>query len=157
MPRCLNALLNALFVLTGHTHLAGARTPQVDTCTQSNAEHIQRGPVHEVEVEVVLELWSIQDFERYFGYFARRFPWRPQQLLAAMHNTSTWGIHATVSKTAEMTWTQYYLLLLTGDREYGETVFPSSSGRALLALIEYYETKSDGYWFRKKVPMKLVH
>lgn len=31
-----------------------------------------------------------------------------------------------------------YLLLLTGEREYGETVFPSSSDRALLALTEYY-------------------
>lgn len=35
-----------------------------------------------------------------------------------------------------------YLLLLTGDREYGETVFPSSSGRALLALTEYYKIQN---------------
>ncbi len=34
-----------------------------------------------------------------------------------------------------------YLLLLTGEREYGETVFPSSSGRALFVLTEYYEDK----------------
>ena len=34
-----------------------------------------------------------------------------------------------------------YLLLLTGDREYGETALPSSSGRALLALTEYYDTE----------------
>lgn len=29
-------------------------------------------------------------------------------------------------------------MLLTGESEYGETVFPSSSDRALLALTEYY-------------------
>ena len=32
-----------------------------------------------------------------------------------------------------------YLLLLTGDKEYGETALPSSSGRARLALTEYYD------------------
>lgn len=35
-----------------------------------------------------------------------------------------------------------HLLLLTGDREYGETVFPSSSGRALLVLTEYYKIQT---------------
>lgn len=44
----------------------------------------------------------------------------------------------------------YYLLLLTGDREYGETVFPSSSERALLVLTEYYRTQTDDYWYEKK-------
>ena len=29
-----------------HTHLARAGTPQVDAGTQSNTEHVQRGPVH---------------------------------------------------------------------------------------------------------------
>lgn len=36
-----------------------------------------------------------------------------------------------------------YLLLLTGEREYGETVFPSSSGRALLVLTAYYKTQGS--------------
>lgn len=45
----------------------------------------------------------------------------------------------------------FYLLLLTGDREYGDTVFPSSSGRALLVLTEYYNTEIGDYSYRKKL------
>lgn len=69
------------------TYLAGAGAPQVDTGAQSHTEHVQRRPVHQVEVEIVLELWSIQNFEGNFGYFACGFPWRPQKFLTVKQNT----------------------------------------------------------------------
>ena len=49
-----------------HTHLAGAGVPEVHSGTQTNCQQVLRGPVEEVEVEVVLEFRSIQHFERSF-------------------------------------------------------------------------------------------
>lgn len=69
------------------TYLAGAGAPQVDAGAQSHTEHIQRRPVHQVEVEIVLELRSIQHFERNFRYFACGFPWWPQKFLTVKQNT----------------------------------------------------------------------
>ena len=60
------------------THLAGAGTPQVHAGPQPHAEHIEGGPVHQVQVKVVLQLRSVQDLEGDLGDLARGFPWRPQ-------------------------------------------------------------------------------
>lgn len=120
-------------------HLAGAGAPQVDAGAQPHAEHVQRRPVHQVEVEVVLELWSVQNFERNFGYFARGFPRRPQKFLTVEQYTEKLKCHIAQQRRQHMR-SFYYLLLLTGEREYGETVFPSSSDRALLVLTEYCKT-----------------
>lgn len=56
-------------------HLASARTPQVHAGAQPHAEHIEGGPVHQVEVEVVLKLGRIQHLERNLGDLARGLPW----------------------------------------------------------------------------------
>ena len=53
----------ALNVSQKPTHLAGAGAPQVDTGAQSNAEHVEGRPVNQVQVEVVLQLRGVQDFE----------------------------------------------------------------------------------------------
>lgn len=76
-------------------HLASACAPQVHTGAQPHAEHIEGGPVHQVEVEVVLKLGSIQHLERNLGDLARGLPWRPQQLLTA----GTAGGHLLLSQT----------------------------------------------------------
>lgn len=60
------------------THLAGAGTPQVHAGPQPHAEHVEGGPVHQVQVEVVLQLRSVQDLEGDLGDLACGFPWRPQ-------------------------------------------------------------------------------
>lgn len=65
-------------------HLAGARTPQVHAGAQPHAEHVEGGPVHQVEVEVVLKLWRVQHLEGNLGDLARGLPWRPQQLLTVI-------------------------------------------------------------------------
>lgn len=119
-------------------YLAGAGAPQVDAGAQSHAEYVQRGPVHQIEVEIVLELWSIQNFKRNFGYFARGFSWWPQKFLTEMQEKLKCKCDFTWEETWQVGGGVNYLLLLTGEREYGETVFPSSSDRALLALTEYY-------------------
>lgn len=46
-------------------HLAGTSAPQVNTSPKANTEDVKRGPVHQVQVEVILQLWGIQHFERY--------------------------------------------------------------------------------------------
>jgi hypothetical protein len=40
-------------------HLAAAGVPQVDAIPQSDGEDVVRGPVHEVEVEVVLQCGGV--------------------------------------------------------------------------------------------------
>lgn len=60
------------------THLAGAGTPQVHTGPQPHTEYVEGGPVHQVQVEVILQLGSVQDLERDLGDLARGFPWRSQ-------------------------------------------------------------------------------
>ena len=59
-------------------HLAGAGAPQVHAGPQPHAEHIEGRPVHQVQVEVVLQLWRVQDLEGDLGDLAGGFPWRPQ-------------------------------------------------------------------------------
>lgn len=97
-------------------YLARAGAPQVDAGAQPHAEHVQRRPVHQVEVEVVLELWSIQNFERNFGYFACGFPWRPQKFLTVEQYTEELKYHI-AQQRRQHTRSFYYLLLLTGERE----------------------------------------
>ena len=85
-------------------HLAGAGWPEVDTGSKSNAQHILTTPVHlwfwvlllkkegwmhyvpatlvwskyQIEIEVVLQLWGIENFERDFGDLARSLPRTPE-------------------------------------------------------------------------------
>lgn len=75
------------------THLAGAGAPQVHTGAQPHAEHIEGRPVHQIEVEVVLQLRRIQHLEGDLGDLAGGFPWGPKQLLAA--EAATWRASAT--------------------------------------------------------------
>lgn len=63
------------------THLAGAGTPQVDAGPQAHAQQVSRRPVHQVEVEVILQLWGIQDLEGDLGDLAGRFPRRAQEFV----------------------------------------------------------------------------
>lgn len=57
------------------SYLAGASTPQIHATAQTDAEDVLRGPVHQVQIEVVLQLRSIQNLEGYprdlAGGFAR--------------------------------------------------------------------------------------
>lgn len=57
-------------------HLAGAGTPQVDAGSQAHAQQVARRPVHQVEVEVVLQLRGVQHFERDLRDLASWFPRR---------------------------------------------------------------------------------
>lgn len=54
-------------------YLTRTSTPQVNTSPKANAEDVKRGPVHQVQVEVVLQLWGIQHFERNLGDFPSWF------------------------------------------------------------------------------------
>lgn len=71
----------------GAAHLAGAGTPQVDAGPQAHAEQVPRRPVYQVEVEVVLQLRSVQHFEGDLGDLAGRFAGRAEQLVAARDGT----------------------------------------------------------------------
>jgi hypothetical protein len=51
--------------------LAAARVPQVDAIPQSDSQDIVRGPIHEVEVEIVLQCGRVQHLVRR----ARDLPW----------------------------------------------------------------------------------
>ena len=62
--------------------LAGAGAPQVDGRAEPDGEHVLRRPVDQVEVEVVLQLGSVQHLEGDLRDLAHRLPRRPQQLLA---------------------------------------------------------------------------
>lgn len=44
-------------------HLAVAGAPQVDAGAESHGEHVLRGPVHQVQVEVILELWRVKHLQ----------------------------------------------------------------------------------------------
>mmetsp|Transcript_22852 Transcript_22852/g.59615 ORF Transcript_22852/g.59615 Transcript_22852/m.59615 type:complete len:209 (+) Transcript_22852:1596-2222(+) len=46
-------------------HLGGACAPEVNARAEADAKHILRRPVHQVEVEVVLQVGGIQHFERH--------------------------------------------------------------------------------------------
>ena len=59
---CLKSRQSALLSeWTRQTDLASAGRPKVDTGAQTNCQHILRRPVYQVEVEVVLKGWSIQN------------------------------------------------------------------------------------------------
>lgn len=64
------------------TYLAGASTPEVNTTAQAHGQDILRGPVHQIQIEVVLQLWGIQNLERYPGDLAGGLPRWSEQLLA---------------------------------------------------------------------------
>lgn len=64
------------------TYLAGARTPQIDAAAEAHGEDVLRRPVHEVEIEVVLELGRVEHLERDARDLAGGLSRRPQQLLA---------------------------------------------------------------------------
>lgn len=63
------------------SHLAGARAPQIHAATQADAQHVLRGPVHQVQVEVVLQLRRVQNLEGDPRDLARRLPGGAEQLL----------------------------------------------------------------------------
>lgn len=73
-----------IFVTSGgyQTYLAGARTPQIDAAAEPHGEDVLRRPVHEVEIEVVLELGRVEDLERDPRDLAGGLARRPEQLLA---------------------------------------------------------------------------
>ena len=54
---------SALCSTEGQTYLTSTSTPQVDTRAQPHTEHVLRRPVHQVEVEVVLQLRGVQHLE----------------------------------------------------------------------------------------------
>jgi hypothetical protein len=54
-------------------YLAAAGIPQVDAIPQSDSEDIMRRPIHEVEVEVVLQCGRIQHLEATEGKFRQIF------------------------------------------------------------------------------------
>lgn len=51
------------------TNLAGASTPEVHAGAQADRQDIERGPVNQVQVEVVLELGRIQHLMRWENIF----------------------------------------------------------------------------------------
>jgi len=51
----------------------GAGAPDVDRPSKSNCQNIETGPVHKVQVKVVLQLGCIQHFVRHLGYLAGHF------------------------------------------------------------------------------------
>lgn len=61
--------------------LAGAGTPQINTGSQADTEQVTRRPVYQVEVEVILQLWSIQHFEGDLGDLSGWFPRGAEQLV----------------------------------------------------------------------------
>lgn len=60
-----------------HTHLASAGAPEVDAGSQADTEDVEGGPVHQVEIEVILQLWSIKHLEGDLRDLTRGFPRRP--------------------------------------------------------------------------------
>lgn len=64
------------------TYLAGARTPEIDAAAEAHGEHVLSRPVHEVEIEVVLELGRIEHLEGDPRNLAGGLSRRPEQLLA---------------------------------------------------------------------------
>lgn len=97
-------------------HLAGAGTPQVDAGPQAHAEQVPRRPVYQVEVEVVLQLRSVQHFEGDLGDLAGRFPRRAEQLVAVGSVLKVSSLHL-ISAAPSESRTSGYLLLLSGERE----------------------------------------
>lgn len=68
--------------ITESCDLAGESWPQVDATAEANAQHVLWRPVNKVEVEVVLQFWRVQHFERDSRYFPGGLPGRAQQFLA---------------------------------------------------------------------------
>jgi len=112
--------------------LAGAGTPQVDAGSQPDTQQVARWPVHQVEVEVVLQLRSIQHFEGNLGDLACWFARGTKQLVTAessreqRQKINKQKVTLTELRTARVPvlFSQRvttYLLLLSGEREYGET------------------------------------
>mmetsp|Transcript_63313 Transcript_63313/g.181645 ORF Transcript_63313/g.181645 Transcript_63313/m.181645 type:complete len:360 (+) Transcript_63313:650-1729(+) len=61
-------------------HPAGASIPEVHTTAQADAQEVGRRPIDQVQVEVVLQLWRIQDLERDLGDFPGHLPRRVEEL-----------------------------------------------------------------------------
>ena len=62
------------------TYLARECTPQVHCRAQSHRQNVVGRPVKQVEVEVILQFWSIQDLERRLRNLPRHSSRRQQQL-----------------------------------------------------------------------------
>lgn len=54
--------------------LRSASTPNVDRSVEADSKDVVCSPVHQIEVEVVLEVWCVKDFVRCFNDFARLAP-----------------------------------------------------------------------------------
>ena len=61
-------------------HLAGEGGPEVDAGAQPHTQHVLTAPVHEVEIEVVLELGRVQHLERDLGDLPGGLPGTSEQL-----------------------------------------------------------------------------
>lgn len=111
--------------------LTGAGAPQVDAGSQPHAQQVPRRPVHQVEVEVVLQLRGVQHFEGDLGDLPCGFAGGTEQLVTGGRRTS-----ATRAQNIELSEEDVsYLLLLRGEREYGETSLSLSKGTLLVWTV----------------------
>ena len=67
-------------------HLAGAGAPQVHTGPQAHTQQVAGRPVHQVQVEVVLQLGGVQHLEGDLGDLTGRLTWGAQELVAVGEN-----------------------------------------------------------------------
>lgn len=67
---------------TSSPYLTGACAPQVHTSPEANTQQIPRRPVHQVEVEVVLQLGGVQHLKGDLGDLAGWLTRRSQELVA---------------------------------------------------------------------------
>ena len=63
------------------TYLTSTSTPEVHTSTESHSQYVRVAPVHQVQVEVILELRRVQHFVGHSWDLPQRLLRRRQQLL----------------------------------------------------------------------------
>lgn len=76
--RCDSIALTKVYKLSD---FAATCRPNVDTVWETDCEVIYRGPVHQIQIEVILKCGSIQNFERYLGNLTLASLWNDNLIL----------------------------------------------------------------------------
>jgi hypothetical protein len=127
---------------------AGGCAPEVNVAPEANTEDVLRRPIKEVEVEIILELWRIEDLEGRLGDVTGRMTRRWKDLIKRKEEKRRRGRRLFLWKEGGgRSWLRH---LLCFHLDWGEGIDVSeggvnSNGRVLLGGLELKEVPSWGW------------
>lgn len=102
------------------TYLTGVGTPQVYTRAQTHAQHVRWWPVYEIQIKIVLQVWSIQNLERDLRYFTYRLRSKSCTVSFVFVSAELYRNIFALQHTLRGDRNSFWLLVPMGDTEYGD-------------------------------------